>query len=437
MSEKIAVIGLGYVGLPLAVGLARHFDHVTGFDIDQRRVDALCAGHDWTDEIEDVGLKKTSARFTSKATDLDECSFFIVTVPTPINQGKQPDLTALLGACQTIGTVLKNRPPQFSSVVPLIVFESTVYPGLTEDICGVQISEVSGLTPHKDFLLGYSPERINPGDKKNRLETIVKIISAEDADSLKRVETVYRAVITAGLHKAPNIRVAETAKVLENTQRDLNIALMNELAVICDRLGIRTQDVLEAAGTKWNFLKFTPGLVGGHCIGVDPFYLTSRAEELGYHPEVILAGRRINDNMPIFIAQKIVKLLSQNPDGRRIVPAGMRVGILGLAFKENVRDLRNSRVPEIVRELEAFGLQVMVHDPLADPHHAESEYALKLSALTELTDLDALVLAVPHQCLMKDVAAMWGNLRTNGWFIDVKSVVDPESLPENIRYWSL
>ena len=247
----------------------------------------------------------------------------------------------------------------------------------------------------------------------------------------------YGAVITAGLHKAPNIRVAETAKVLENTQRDLNIALMNELAVICDRLGIRTQDVLAAAGTKWNFLKFTPGLVGGHCIGVDPFYLTSRAEELGYHPEVILAGRRINDNMPIFIGQKIVKLLSALPKEDRKTQHGFRVGILGLAFKENVRDLRNSRVPEIVRELESFGIEVMVHDPLADPHHADEEYGLKLVGTADLKDLDALVLAVPHHVLMKDMSSLWTSLHPKGWLIDVKSALNSADLPQGLRYWSL
>ncbi|HEU0118409.1 MAG TPA: nucleotide sugar dehydrogenase, partial [Alphaproteobacteria bacterium] len=377
MQEKIAVIGLGYVGLPLLLGLSRHFD-VTGFDIDARRVEALTGGHDWTGESTDAELKACKAKFTAKADDLNDCSFFIVTVPTPINQGKQPDLTPILGACKVLGGVLKAR--KKTDQLPLIVFESTVYPGLTEDICGPKISEHSGLKQHQDFKLGYSPERINPGDKKNRLETIIKIVGAEDAESLTRMEKIYGAVITAGLHKAPNIRVAETAKVLENTQRDLNIALMNELAVICDRFGIRTQDVLQAAGTKWNFLKFTPGLVGGHCIGVDPFYLTSRAEELGYHPEVILAGRRINDNMPIFIGQKVAKLLGK-PDAR--------IGILGLAFKENVRDLRNSRVPEIMRELQSFGAEVLIHDPLADAAHAKHEYDVALSQKIDFKNLDA------------------------------------------------
>lgn len=433
MSEKIAVIGLGYVGLPLLAGLARHFDGVIGFDIDKNRVDALKAGNDWTNEISAADLKSVPATFTHNAHDLFDCSFFIVTVPTPINQGKQPDLTALLSACRIIGELLNQRKDQGASPRPLIVFESTVYPGLTEDICGARIAAVSGLKQGKHFKLGYSPERINPGDTKNKLETIVKIISAEDAESLARMEKVYGSVVTAGLHKAPTIRVAETAKVLENTQRDLNIALMNELAVICDRLNIRTHDVLKAAGTKWNFLKFTPGLVGGHCIGVDPFYLTSRAEELGYHPEVILAGRRINDTMPVFIGQKIIKLLTSEGKAR---PAP-RIGILGLAFKENVRDLRNSRVPEIVRELQSFGAHVLVHDPLADPEHAKHEYDLTLSAPSDFTDLDALVLAVPHKTLTTNMADFYKGLRPNAWIIDIKSVLDPVTLPQNLRYWSL
>jgi UDP-N-acetyl-D-galactosamine dehydrogenase len=432
MSEKIAVIGLGYVGLPLLLGLARSFDNVIGFDIDRRRIAALRAGDDWTGEAAREELATTRALLTDDAVKLSDCTFFIVTVPTPIDEAKRPDLGPVLGACKTVGAALKGYKRDANAPLPLIVFESTVYPGLTEEICGAKLAEHSGLT-NKDFRLGYSPERINPGDRKNRLESIVKIISAEDAESLERLAHVYGKVIEAGLHKAPSIRVAEAAKVLENTQRDLNVALMNELAIICDKLGIRTHDVLTAAGTKWNFLKFTPGLVGGHCIGVDPYYLTSRAEQLGYHPQVILAGRRINDNMPIFIAQKIVKLMV---NGGALRP-GARVGILGLAFKENVRDLRNSRVPEIVRELESFGIDVLVHDPLAETEHAKHEYGLSLHAREELKDLDALVLAVPHKILMQNLASLWPMMRPKGWVIDVKSVLDPASLPGHLRYWSL
>ncbi len=431
MVEKVAVIGLGYVGLPLLVSLARPFQGVVGFDIDSRRVAALREGNDWTGEVESAELTATKALLTDKAEDLNDCTFFIVTVPTPIDHAKRPDLTPVLGACRTVGAVLKGR--RATTTPPVIVFESTVYPGLTEEICGAKIAEVSGLKQGVDFKLGYSPERINPGDKVNRLESIVKIVSAEDDATLARLEAVYGAIITAGLHRASNIRVAEAAKVIENTQRDLNVALMNELALICDRLGIRTHEVLAAAGTKWNFLKFTPGLVGGHCIGVDPYYLTARAEELGYHPQVILAGRRINDNMPVFVAQKILKLLV---DGGHL-RMGARVGVLGLSFKENVRDLRNSRVPEIVRELQSFGIDVLVHDPVADPKHAEHEYGIKLCPRAELQKLDALVLAVPHRVLMDDLPSLWETLRPNGYVIDVKSVLDTATLPKGLRYWSL
>jgi UDP-N-acetyl-D-galactosamine dehydrogenase len=433
MQEKIALIGLGYVGLPLLIALSRAFDDVTGFDIDCKRIASLKKGDDWTGEISKGELTKTRALLSDNVDDLLECSLFIVTVPTPIDQAKRPDLRPVLGACKTLGDVLKRRKKNPAAPVPLIVFESTVYPGLTEELCGTKIAELSGLKCPDDFRLGYSPERINPGDKKNRLETVVKVISAGDTESLARMEAVYGKVVEAGLHKAPSIRVAETAKVLENTQRDLNVALMNELAIICEKIGIRTHDVLAAAGTKWNFLKFTPGLVGGHCIGVDPYYLTSRAEELGYNPQVILAGRRINDNMPIFIAQKIVKLMV---NGGSLRP-NARVGIVGLAFKENVRDLRNSRVPEIVRELESFGVDVLVHDPLVEPAHAKHEYNLDLHPRAALADLDVLVLAVPHASLMQDLPALWASVRPKGWVIDIKSVLDPKALPPHVRYWSL
>ncbi|MER2520913.1 MAG: nucleotide sugar dehydrogenase [Bdellovibrionales bacterium] len=434
-AERIGVIGLGYVGLPLLIGLARHFEHVVGFDIDHARVKALREGHDWTGEIGREALLETKASLTAEAAELQSCSMFIVTVPTPIDQAKRPDLTPVLGACKTVGEVLKARSLDKAKggLVPLVVFESTVYPGLTEDLCGTKLAEHSGLRPHTDFRLGYSPERINPGDKKNRLETITKIISAEDPECLDRLDHVYGKIIQAGLHRAPSIRVAEAAKVIENTQRDLNVALMNELALICDRLDIRTSDVLAAAGTKWNFLKFTPGLVGGHCIGVDPYYLTSRAEELGYHPQVILSGRRINDNMPIFIAQKTVKLLIS---GGTLRP-DTKVGILGLAFKENVRDLRNSRVPDIVRELQSFGIEVIVHDPVADPAHADHEYGLKLQAQSALRDVDAIVLAVPHQMILESIDSYLACLRPKGWIIDVKSALKQENLPQHARYWSL
>lgn len=434
-TERIGVIGLGYVGLPLLVGLARHFEHIVGFDIDRARVKALREGHDWTGEVAREELEGCSALMTADAADMRACTMFIVTVPTPIDEAKRPDLVPVLGACKTVGEVLKSRSQNEieSGLVPLVVFESTVYPGLTEELCGTKIAEHSGLRQHVDFRLGYSPERINPGDKHNRLETITKIISAEDGESLDRLDHVYGKIIKAGLHRAQSIKVAEAAKVIENTQRDLNVALMNELALICDRLDIRTRDVLAAAGTKWNFLKFTPGLVGGHCIGVDPYYLTSRAEELGYHPEVILSGRRINDNMPVFIAQKLIKLMI---NGGALRPHA-KVGILGLSFKENVRDLRNSRVPDIARELKSFGINVLIHDPLADPAHARHEYGLEIHEAGELKDLDALILAVPHKAVLDAMDGWHKAVRDGGWVIDVKAALDPATVPEKLRYWSL
>jgi UDP-N-acetyl-D-galactosamine dehydrogenase len=316
----------------------------------------------------------------------------------------------------------------------LVVFESTVYPGLTEELCGPLLAAASGLRQGQDFQLGYSPERINPGDRAHRLETIAKVVAAESPDALERVAALYGPVAVAGLHRAPSIRVAEAAKVIENTQRDLNIALMNELALICDRLGIRTHDVLAAAATKWNFLPFTPGLVGGHCIGVDPYYLTAKAERLGYHPEVILAGRRINDGMGGFVAQKLVKLLI----AKEVPVRRARVGVLGLTFKENVPDLRNSRVPDILKELASFGIAALLHDPLADAGAAQHEYGLELAPLALLRDLDALVLAVPHRAYLEHgelgLAAMLG---PRGILSDVRSALDPARLPATITYWSL
>ncbi|MBV8060072.1 MAG: nucleotide sugar dehydrogenase [Alphaproteobacteria bacterium] len=435
MSEKIAVIGLGYVGLPLLVGLSRHFDSAIGFDIDPRRVKALQEGHDWTGEVDDATLKQVRPRCTDKVADMAGCSFFIVTVPTPIDDAKRPDLTPVLGACRSVGEALKLARRAAGDPVPVVVFESTVYPGLTEELCGAKLEEHSGLKRGQDFRLGYSPERINPGDQVNKLETIIKVISAEDDASLDRLAQVYGKVVPAGLYRAANIRVAEAAKVLENTQRDLNIALMNELALICDRMDIRTRDVLDAAATKWNFLKFTPGLVGGHCIGVDPYYLTSRAEELGYNPQVILAGRRINDHMGVFVAQKTIKLV--NGDAQRVGRGPARIGVLGLSFKENVRDIRNSRVPDIIAELKSFGAEVILHDPVVDPAHAQHEYGLATQDATALRDLDALILASPHKVLLDNIKALCGGVRNGGWVVDVKSALNASQVPAQLRYWSL
>jgi UDP-N-acetyl-D-galactosamine dehydrogenase len=315
-----------------------------------------------------------------------------------------------------------------------VVFESTVYPGVTEDVCGPVIESESGFRRGSDFFLGYSPERINPGDKEHTLEKIVKVIAGETPEVTEKIAAVYGAVVTAGLFKAPSIRVAEAAKVIENTQRDLNIALMNELSIIFDKMGIRTKDVLDAAGTKWNFLKFTPGLVGGHCIGVDPYYLTAKAQQLGYHPQVILAGRRINDDMGRFIAERTVKLMIH----AGLPLKGARVGILGVTFKENVSDTRNSRVPDIAYELSEFGVETFIHDPLADPEVVREEYGLELCPLSELRDLEGLIVAVGHSEIRAGgAAALVERVKTGGVFVDIKSIFEPESIPGHLSYWSL
>ncbi len=425
MTEKIAVIGLGYVGLPVALAFARAYPDTVGFDISARRVETLKAGHDYTGEVEDEELATSPIRLSADPADLEGATFFVVTVPTPIDANRQPDLTPVKSACRTIAPHLRPG--------AVVVFESTVYPGVTEEICGPLLAECSGLKQGRDFTLGYSPERINPGDREHTLARIVKIVSGEDEATLERVAGAYGRIITAGLHRAPSIKVAEAAKVIENTQRDINIALMNELALIFDRLGIRTADVLAAAGTKWNFLPFSPGLVGGHCIGVDPYYLTAKAEETGYHPEVILAGRRINDTMGAFIAQKLVKLLI----GTGGAVNGARVGVLGITFKENVPDIRNSKVPDILHELGDFAISPLIHDPLAEAGEVREEYGLTLSSFEEMNDLDALVLAVPHKAYLQDRDAWLSLLRPNGVLIDVRSALSPADLPEGITYWSL
>ena len=425
VEEKIAVIGLGYVGLPVAVALAKAFEQVVGLDISQRRVDALLKMEDWTGEISSAELQKSTLKVTSDAKQIGDASFYIVTVPTPIDAERRPDLSPLEGACSFIGMNMKPG--------AVVVFESTVYPGVTEEFCGPLLEKYSGLKRGTDFKLGYSPERINPGDKQHRLETITKIISAEDSSTLDRLKNVYGAIVKAGLYEAPSIKVAEAAKVLENTQRDINIALMNELAIIMDRMSIRTKDVLEAAGSKWNFLKFTPGLVGGHCIGVDPYYLTSAAEAFGYHPQVILAGRRLNDDMGRFVAAKTVKLLAKSGKS----PLKTRVGILGLTFKENVPDLRNSKVPDIVRELREFGYEPLIHDPMADAGMASHEYGLHLSDLSEFNNLDAVILAVNHREYIDRIEDIPKMVIDQGIVIDVKSAIDLRKIPAGLTYWSL
>jgi UDP-N-acetyl-D-galactosamine dehydrogenase len=426
VSEKVAVIGLGYVGLPVALAFARALPGTVGFDVSEGRVAALKAGEDRTGEVSADDLLASGLVVTSDPKDLAGVTFFVVAVPSPVDANKQPDLEPLERASETVGKALRPG--------AVVVYESTVYPGVTEGVCGPILEKASGLVCGRDFTLGYSPERINPGDKEHTLERIVKVVSGQDARTLERVARAYAGIVPAGVHRAPTIAVAEAAKVIENTQRDLNIALMNELALIFDRLGIRTKDVLEAAGTKWNFLNFSPGLVGGHCIGVDPYYLTRRAEAAGYHPEVILAGRRINDGMGGYIARKAVKLLAKGGTP----PGGARAGVLGLTFKEDVPDLRNSRVPDILSELSEFGIEALVHDPLADPREASEEYGVELVGREELRDLDALILAVNHRAFREmPIGELVSGLKEGGVLIDVKSALDPTLLPQHLKYWSL
>ncbi len=423
--EKIAVIGLGYVGLPLSVSLAKKFDTI-GFDISVRRVDELKRGDDSTHEVSAEALGASSLQLTSEAGDIDGRTIYIVTVPTPIDDANRPDFTAILSACKLVGPAL--------SPGAIVVFESTVYPGVTEEICGPALEKSSGLKCGVDFKLGYSPERINPGDKEHPLEKIIKVVAGQDEDTLRRLSAVYGAIIEVGIHEAPSIKVAEAAKVIENTQRDVNIALMNEISKICDLVGIRSADVLAAAGTKWNFLKFHPGLVGGHCIGVDPYYLTAKAEELGYHPEVILSGRRVNDSMGSYVGQHVIKMLAAHDLPMR----KLRVGILGFTFKENVPDIRNSKVIDIYRELQSYGVQPLVHDPLAHASDVIKEYRVTISSLDEFDGLHALILAVPH-AEYENISYSGFNrmLGIDGIFIDIKSIVSPNLLRDDIRYWSL
>jgi UDP-N-acetyl-D-galactosamine dehydrogenase len=424
--ESVGVVGLGYVGLPLALALGRAFPGTIGFDVSQDKVNSLIAGDDPTGDGFESEVRSSTVKFTADAAALKVCSVVIVAVPTPIDENRQPDLTPLVKASQSVGRNLKRG--------AVVVFESTVYPGVTEDVCGPIIEQESGFLRGVDFFLGYSPERINPGDKEHTLEKIVKVVAGETPQITDRIASVYGAVVKAGLFKAPSIRVAEAAKVIENTQRDLNIALMNELAIIFDRMGIRTKDVLEAAGTKWNFLKFSPGLVGGHCIGVDPYYLTAKAQQLGYHPQVILAGRRINDDMGRFVAERTVKLMIN----AGLPLKGARVGILGVTFKENVRDTRNSRVPDIAYELAEFGVQTLIHDPLADPQVVREEYGLELSPLSELNSLHGLIIAVGHVDIRANgVGPLVERIVPGGVFVDLKSLFAPDLVPDTLSYWSL
>jgi UDP-N-acetyl-D-galactosamine dehydrogenase len=425
MSETIAILGLGYVGLPVALAFARKFPGTVGFDVDVAKVKELARGFDRNGEVSKEVLESSKLVISSELQDLAKATFFVVAVPTPVDENNVPDLRPVIRASESVAKVLKKG--------DVVVYESTVYPGVTEEVCGPVLAKLSGLQQGKDFKLGYSPERINPGDTEHTLERITKVVSGEDVATLERVASAYGAIVDAGVHRAPSIKVAEAAKVIENTQRDINIALMNELSMIFDRMGIRTADVLAAAGTKWNFLKFRPGLVGGHCIGVDPYYLTTKAQQLGYQPEVILAGRRVNDNMGRYIAQRLVKLLVNADRPVR----GARVGVLGLTFKENVTDIRNSKVPDIIRELSEFGIEAIVHDPIASAPETKHEYGIDLSPWSELRDLDALIVAVAHDEYLAMGDGALTTLRDGGIVVDVKSIFTPAKVDARLRYWSL
>ncbi len=426
-NTTIAIVGLGYVGLPLAVEFGKKFKTI-GYDLSKAKVAAYRESNDPTGELSSEDLRAaTQLEYTTDPSRIASADFIVVAVPTPVDEAHQPDFTPLVSSSIAVGKHMKRG--------AIVIYESTVYPGATEEICIPVLEKHSGMKWKQDFHVGYSPERINPGDKQNTLTKIIKVVSGDDADTLEKVAQLYNAVVTAGVHRASSIKVAEAAKVIENTQRDLNIALMNELAMIFDKLGIDTTEVLETAGTKWNFLNFKPGLVGGHCIGVDPYYLTHKAEMLGYHPQVILAGRRINDGMGKFIAEKTVKMMVQA--GINIRDA--KVNILGLTFKENCSDLRNSRVPDIINELKSYGIEVHVHDPLAGKSEALKEYGLTLENWDELPRAEALIVAVAHKEYGEiPQQTMLSRVRESGVIIDVKSSLNlPALTAQGLSCWRL
>ncbi len=426
MDRKIGLVGLGYVGLPVAVAFGKEH-HIIGFDINEKRIESLKSGTDYTNEVTDEELQSSNINFTSDGSKLSEADFLIVAVPTPINEHNQPDLTPLVKASETVGKHLSKG--------TIVVYESTVYPGATEEVCVPVLEKFSGLKYGVDFFVGYSPERINPGDKEHTFTTITKVVSGQTPEVLEIVADTYASVVKAGVHKASSIKVAEAAKVIENTQRDVNIALMNELALIFDRLDIDTTEVLAAAGTKWNFLKFSPGLVGGHCIGVDPYYLTHKAQAVGYQPEVILSGRRVNDNLGNFIASTLVKKLIKKGAGVQ----GSKVTVLGLTFKENVPDLRNSKVIDVIRELQEYDVDIQVTDAEAESKDAVREYGIELIPYSELEKSDAVVFAVPHR---EYVEKGWTGVQSllkekDGIVVDIKSVLPQNEKPTELELWRL
>ncbi len=423
----VAVVGLGYVGLPLAVEFGKKYDTI-GYDLSTEKIDSYRRFCDPTGEVSTDDLKAaTRLKVTTDPSELSKADFIIVAVPTPVDEAHIPDFSPLVGSSTTVGKYMKRG--------ATVVYESTVYPGATEEVCIPILEKNSGMKWMQDFHVGYSPERVNPGDKERTITKIVKVVSGDDAATLEKVAGLYGSVITAGIHKASSIKVGEAAKVIENTQRDLNIALMNELSLIFHRLGIDTLEVLKAAGTKWNFLPFRPGLVGGHCIGVDPYYLTHKADMLGYHPQVILAGRRINDGMGAYVAQETVKQMI----GNGVQVKGAKVNVLGLTFKENCPDLRNSKVVDVIRELQSFGCVVNVHDPLGEPREAEHEYGISLTKWENMPECDAIVAAVAHKAYLdKPFGDLTIRLKKGGVFTDVKSAYDPATVAgAGFKLWRL
>lgn len=426
-SPVVAVVGLGYVGLPLVVEFGKH-GPTLGFDVARDKVSKCREGTDPSREIPDAEMAQAvHARYTDRAQDLAEADMIIVAVPTPVDEAKIPDFSPLIGASRTIGAHMNPG--------TTVIFESTVYPGATEEVCIPELERASGLTWKRDFFVGYSPERINPGDREHTLTRVLKVVSGDTPQTLERVASLYERIVVPGVYRCSSIKAAEACKVIENTQRDLNIALMNELAIIFDKVGIDTTEVLNAAGTKWNFLKFKPGLVGGHCIGVDPYYLTHKAEMLGYHPQVILAGRRINDSMGKYIAEQTVKQMIAAGSPIK----GAKVNVLGLTFKEDCADIRNTKVVDILHELQSYGVEVFVHDPQADPQEAWHEYGVALKSWDELPAADAVVMAVAHQSFRSlGVSGLASKLRPNGVVVDVKSCCDDIALEAaGFKVWRL
>ncbi|RJE83619.1 nucleotide sugar dehydrogenase [Paenibacillus sp. 1011MAR3C5] len=426
--ERISVIGLGYVGLPLAIELSKKFS-VVGFDINEAKLDKYKKGVDITNEVGNQAIQESQIDFTSDQSKIKQCKFHIVAVPTPINSDKTPDLSPVIGASEIVGkNLIKGS---------IVVFESTVYPGTTEEICIPILEQTSGLKFGTDFKVGYSPERINPGDKVNTLTKITKVVSGSDDEALNIISSVYNAIIDAGVHKAESIKVAEAAKVIENSQRDINIAFMNELAIVFNKMNINTKAVLEAAGTKWNFLKFTPGLVGGHCIGVDPYYFTYKAELLGYHSQIILAGRKINDDMGKYVASNIIKSLIKADKHVK----GSRVAILGITFKENCPDVRNTKVIDIINELQEYGVEILVYDPVADKEEVWHEYNISLVERNNLRELDGMVVSVAHsEFTQLEVSYVDTLFKETGdkVLVDIKSILNKNVYEKRgYHYWSL